>query len=197
MPISKLNTSISEIEFNSIYGENNNYKIKLKDQNGNPLINQKVCFEICNMKYYSTTNNNGIAQLAIRLNPGIYSVNVSYEGNCLYNFSKLKSTLKILSVIILGNLTNYDLQSVINSIPKDTALKLSSLTYNNISLTINKSITLTTTVSRLIGDENKTILTLNSDNIIIDGFELISSNGKGIIIHNDNNKVLNCNNHCR
>ena len=56
------------------------YQAKLIDEEGNPLSDKELYFEINKKTYNATTNDEGIARIDFSLNPGIYEMTVHYLG---------------------------------------------------------------------------------------------------------------------
>ena len=110
--ICKLNTN----NLTQYCGENKYFKAQLTDENQNPIPNQKIKFKINKIEYQRTTDENGIAKLAIRLPNGNYSIDTTYEGNLLYKLNTtqttqinvLKNETKLKTIIV-----SQDLESTI------------------------------------------------------------------------------------
>ncbi len=61
------------------------FKVKLVDQVGQALANQKVTIHLGTAKYVRTTDANGIATLPINLaNNRLYNIFLSFAGTTLY-----------------------------------------------------------------------------------------------------------------
>ncbi len=70
----------------TLFKENGDYfYVKLKDNNGFPLVNQKILFTFNKFSSLQTTDANGIAKLEINLNSGNYSVISKFMGSTYYN----------------------------------------------------------------------------------------------------------------
>lgn len=54
--------------------------IYLKDIKNNPIAGEKITININGIDYQRTTNENGLASIAINLNPGDYTVTAKYNG---------------------------------------------------------------------------------------------------------------------
>ena len=83
------------------------FKVVLSDEEGFLLANQSIIFTINNVNYVRTTNNDGIASIAINLNSGNYLISSSYEGNENYSPSSTKNTVKVLPTISGKDITKY------------------------------------------------------------------------------------------
>lgn len=188
----KIDTIISVEEFSELYGENKAYTIELKDINGNPLVNQNIDIKINGITYSKKTDENGIARLTIRLLPGDYPIESYYSGNNLYNPSnKIAANLEVLAVKLVGDITNDELQEILNYASNKEAIKLANPVYNDISLNINKPTILTTTISTINGAKNKDVIVINGNNSIISGLTISTNNGSAIVVKGNDNQVVN------
>ena len=77
------------------------YEVTITDSNGNPLANQTVTITINGVDYTRITDANGIASLAINLNPGIYTVTATFNG------TSINSTITVLSTLTSDNVIKY------------------------------------------------------------------------------------------
>jgi len=83
------------------YKNGTRYEVTIIDSNGNPLANQTVTITINGIDYTRITNENGIASLAINLNPGIYTVTATFNG------TSINSTITVLSTLTSDNVIKY------------------------------------------------------------------------------------------
>lgn len=87
--------------------ENNisHFIVQLKDTNGNTLSNRRIGINVCGKTYYRTTDENGKASLAIRLNARTYTVTCIYNGTNNTNGTELikNITVKKNSVTMSAN----------------------------------------------------------------------------------------------
>ena len=83
------------------YKNGTRYEVTIIDSNGNPLANQTVTITINGIDYTRITNENGIASLAINLNPGIYTVTATFNG------TSINSTITVLSTLTSNNVIKY------------------------------------------------------------------------------------------
>ena len=83
------------------YKNGTRYEVTITDSNGNPLANQTVTITINGIDYTRITNENGIASLAINLNPGIYTVTATFNG------TSINSTITVLSTLTSDNVIKY------------------------------------------------------------------------------------------
>lgn len=80
------------------YKDGTKYSVKLTNIGLDSISNKIVTFNIYGMYYNRTTDNNGVASLAINLLPGNYIITASYEGN------KVNNNISILSTISGDNI---------------------------------------------------------------------------------------------
>ena len=101
------NKTVVSQDLEKYYKGSESHKATFYDLNGNPLVNTKIGFTIkCSAytkTYYKLTDANGVASLAIGLNPGDYQI-VSQNLVTGYN---LTNTIKVLSTIESSDLTKY------------------------------------------------------------------------------------------
>ena len=122
------NTSLSIISPDNwkIYDEND-YKVKLVDEDSNPMANAKINFKIINPNGKSSSKNiltdeEGIAVLPLSFKvKGLYNIQVSYLGN--YDFNPAESVSSNVSLFEKTRITTsfYGYQST------NLAIKLSSI----------------------------------------------------------------------
>ncbi len=95
------NATIISEDITKYYKNGTQYQIKLVDGAGNPLANKEVSFNVIGKDYPVTTDANGIATLAINLNPGKYTVSAEYNG------VKVTNTVNVLATVEGKNITKY------------------------------------------------------------------------------------------
>ena len=102
-PVSDESAGKSVKVFNRISGNKNlnvyfgsgTYKIRVFDDNGNPVkAGEKVTIKIDNKKYVVKTDKKGYAKLKITSQPGKYSISASYKG------FEVKNSLKVKPILI-------------------------------------------------------------------------------------------------
>ena len=81
------------------YKNSSRYSVKLLDDVGSPLSGVNVTFNINGVFYNRLTDSNGVASLAINLNPGDYIITAEYGP------SRVSNNIKILSVIESEDIT--------------------------------------------------------------------------------------------
>jgi len=83
------------------------YNVTLTDIYNRPLSNQEVYISINGVQYSKKTNDDGVIQLQINLNPGSYDVECLFEGDS--NYFSSKSTSKL---IVIYEKENVDIKSL-------------------------------------------------------------------------------------
>lgn len=92
----KASTTITGKDITMYYKNGTRYEIVLLDANGKPLANKNVVFEINGQNYTRMTDANGIASIAINLNPGEYVIKTYYNGTD--RFVSNSNNITVLSV---------------------------------------------------------------------------------------------------
>ena len=88
-------------DIKTYYDDGDYYKVRVYDNNGNPLkAGQKVTFALDNKKYTVKTDKNGYAKLKITAKPGPHYVGAVYNNFVVYN----KVTVKDIIYIKTGSL---------------------------------------------------------------------------------------------
>ncbi len=77
------------------------YSVRTLDNQGNPLANQNVTFNINGVFYTKTSNDKGIATQNINLNPGKYIITAMYKDCAVSN------NITVLPVLTSDDLTKY------------------------------------------------------------------------------------------
>ena len=96
-----ITSPIDAEDLEMFYKNGTRYEVTITDSNGNPLANQTVTITINGIDYTRITNENGIASLAINLNPGIYTVTATFNG------TSINSTITVLSTLTSDNVIKY------------------------------------------------------------------------------------------
>ena len=96
-----ITSPIDAEDLEMFYKNGTRYEVTITDSNGNPLANQTVTITINGVDYTRITDANGIASLAINLNPGIYTVTATFNG------TSINSTIIVLSTLTSDNVIKY------------------------------------------------------------------------------------------
>ena len=64
------------------YGKNETFDVSIRDEYYNPIVNQTIYFKIgdTGKTYGRITDENGTARLTIKIDPGVYTMNYSFNG---------------------------------------------------------------------------------------------------------------------
>lgn len=87
-------STVITTDLTKYYKNDSQYKIKIVDDEGNPVEGRDISININGVFYYRTTDENGIATLNINLNPGTYIATVED----LITGLKKSNTVKVLEV---------------------------------------------------------------------------------------------------
>ena len=104
-----IKTKLIASDMNIIYGAGSYLTVKLMtDVSGKVLKNQNLSIRISNKLYTIKTNDQGIAKLAINLNPGTYAVSISFDGfngsqDYLPSSKNIKILVKKANVKLIGS----------------------------------------------------------------------------------------------
>ena len=91
------------------------FKIKLKDERGNPLAGKKITFKINGKKTVKKTNSKGIARVKIKLPAGKYKLKIWFDKTSKYKKTKRVYNVKVKPVAPKNNgmwLFGRDMKSV-------------------------------------------------------------------------------------
>ena len=84
------------------YRNASRYSVKVLDDRGSPMAGADVTFNINGVFYNRLTNSDGVASLAINLNPGKYIITAQYGD------SKVSNSITVLTIIKANDITmNY------------------------------------------------------------------------------------------
>lgn len=72
------------------------FKVTLKDNSSNPVKDSSIVFKVNGENHTSISDENGTANLNIKLSPGTYSIEVSYDGNESLNPYNKTFTITVL-----------------------------------------------------------------------------------------------------
>jgi hypothetical protein len=87
------------------YKNGTTFKVVLSDSEGSLLTNQSIIFTINNINYTRTTDNDGVASIAINLKSGTYNISSFYVGNENYDSFSTSNTVNVLPTI-----SGYDIE---------------------------------------------------------------------------------------
>ena len=138
------NTSVDDVILDtydaSIFEKGYSYNATLSDINNNALPNRSLIFTLNGVNYTKITNSEGVGSLSINLETGVYPVSVSFtdsSGNRLVNNNTLYVS-DIKGTVITGEMTNAQIQSVLDSANDGDTIIFQASSYENISLVVSK-----------------------------------------------------------
>lgn len=112
------------------YDNGNTYKVRVFDDNGNPVkAGQKVTFKIGNKKYTKSTDKNGYAKLKITSKPGLYYIYATYKDFTVSNTLLVKNVIKAKTGS-LGKGLSKTFKVKINYLGKNKKNKLIKVKFN-------------------------------------------------------------------
>lgn len=91
--VNKIESQVTSQGLTTDYQNNNYLVVNIKDSQGNPIANADANITINGVTYKCRTDNNGNAQLIIRLNPKTYIATVTFEDE---NHNKKTITTKVV-----------------------------------------------------------------------------------------------------
>ena len=100
-------THISANDTELYYMNGTRFKAVLSDDEGSLLANQIIIFKINDVSYTRTTNEYGVASIAINLKSGNYDISSFYAGNENYASFSTTNTVKVLSTIYGEDIVKY------------------------------------------------------------------------------------------
>ena len=167
------------------YGITEQFKVKLVDGEGKSVSGEDITFNVNGVFYTRTTDINGIGALNINLGVGKYIITSSNKDSIISN------TIEVLETITIApNLSNNEIQSILDSTTKKVAAKFEGSNYSDISLTINKPILLNGNNAVLNGKLKNSVITVNCDDVIVKNTKINAHNGSGIAINNVKNSIV-------
>ncbi len=161
------------------------FKVKLVDGEGTPIKNVSVRFNINGVFYERQTNDSGISALNINLSPGKYIITSSYNGTSTGNTVEVLETLTVAP-----NLSNSEIQNILDSVNEKKAVRFLGSEYSDISLNINKAILLNGNDAVLNGKLDSAVITVNTNDVIIKNAKIYANNGSGIVLNNAENTLI-------
>ena len=102
-------TQIILSNLETIYGNAYKYKIKLIDENGNPLAGRKIEY-VLDKTYTGTTDKNGEITLT-NIKAGNYKMVVTFKGEKLYMKSSNSAKVNIKTTVVLPKYSNFTYNS--------------------------------------------------------------------------------------
>lgn len=194
------NIEIEYVQLNtsdvSVFSKGESYNATLIYDDGTPVFNKTVIFDINGVKYNKVTDNHGVASLDIRLNQGTYVISTSFTDSydrilTHYNYVYVSD---VKGTIIPEGLSNIEIQKIIDSANAGENIIFAGKNYENISLTISKNpVNIYSSVkSTLNGNSKNPVFTIKSSkaagtviyNLIVKG------GSEGILLKGTNNVTI-------
>ena len=214
-----LNSHIT-VESNTTFDVVGDYfKVKLADENNNPIQNSKIVFTINGNDYSKNTDSLGVASLQLNLIDGEYSIISNFDGNSKYKSSSLTTKVVINNTRIVGeDLSNSQIQQIIDGAREKNIILFAGKSYDDVNLIINKRLTLISNINTVLksnstkpallikfGSSYTTIngfnIQSNANAVEVDGADYItilnndiSSDAVGILVQNANYINITANN---
>ena len=116
-------------DLSKYYKANKDLEVKLTDENDNPLYNKTIKFTLSGKEYTRSTDNNGIAKLAINLSPGNYTVQVSFVDK------EYRNQNKNVKITVLKNKTSISASNLVKYYKNSTKLSVKLLDNNKKPIT--------------------------------------------------------------
>ncbi len=193
--VAKLKTQIESYNRTFSGDAQKEYPIALKDNSGNPLINQKLICTIGNETSSHVTDENGQVKLDLSAKTSSFIINVKYEGNDRYKESQTANAITIsdkLGVTFVdGDLPNAEIQNILNSAPKGSDVEFLGDYYFDIALDINNDLNIYCADRTILNaKQNSPVFRISANNVNITDFSIQGNSGDAVIIINSNNVVI-------
>ncbi|WP_365907113.1 right-handed parallel beta-helix repeat-containing protein [uncultured Methanobrevibacter sp.] len=194
------NIEIDYVQLNtsdmSVFSKGEPYNVTLSYDDGTPVFNKTISFEINGVKYDKLTNNQGVASLNIRLNQGTYVISTSFTDDYGRSLTQQNHVYvsDIKGTVIPENLSNIEIQKIIDSAKAGENIIFAGKNYNDISLTISKNpVNIYSNVKSILNGNSKspvfTIKSSKASGTLI--YNLIIQKGShGVLIDSANNITL-------
>lgn len=143
-----------------VFEKGNSFNATVSNADGSPVYNQSVIFSVNGVNYTRFTDLNGIASLTINLNPGTYDIS-TIVGNSINNNSIYVRDTE--TTFIDDDLSNEEIQNIIDSADEGDILEFIGDSYENIALTISKQLTLVSYNGAILnGDGRNPVIRISS-----------------------------------
>ena len=171
--VDKINTTITVADTSIAKGSYLN--VFLKDNNENPISDERIIVNILEKDYIITTGPDGKASLQLNADTGNYTMNISFAGNDKYNPSEVSAKISVLTHQFIVNEENF-----YTCFDRDGYLKAE---YANYDLIFNgtfkdKRIVLNAPVNVKSNDAKllDSVIKVESDDVSVDGLTIINRN---------------------
>ena len=181
------------IEANSSY----NYTVNLKDYTGKAVSNGNITFTLDSLSYNTLTDSNGNAILNLNITEaGNYTLTTSFLGNTQNKAINNTNCITVKSTILIDeNLDNDEIQTIIDNCPEGKTIEFLGKSYNDIALTINKSLNIISNAETVLnGIANKAVITINANDVSLSNLTILANSvdgeSDGILINSSNNVTI-------
>ncbi len=99
--IEPIATNISLADLETIYNSGYEYKVRLIDENGNPICGKEIEYTLNNVTDILITDENGEVSLNISLETGVYPLEVKFNGKNAYVNSSNSALITVNTSILL------------------------------------------------------------------------------------------------
>lgn len=183
-----------EVEYDVI---GKNFDVTLLSKENKAIPNAKIIISIDGESHELKTDSNGKASLQIRLDDGQYKVTTQFQGNSQYNSCSKQTLLYLNNTKVIGeNLTNDEIQAILDNAKANNVILFKGDLYENVNLIIDKRLTLIGNGNTVIKSNIKeAIFEINGKNSSlssISGFNL-DSDGDAIKVKNSDYVTINNN----
>ena len=118
-------------DFSMYYDGGTSYKVRVFDDNGNPLkAGEKVTFAVGSKIYSKKTDSRGYAKLKITSAPGPYQVAAKYKDYVVTNYITVKPVLKSLTPSFKSRISKPTIKYKIKFLGKNNKNKIIKLNFN-------------------------------------------------------------------
>lgn len=174
-----------------------NFEVTLLSKDNKAISNAKIIISIDGQNHELKTDSNGKTSIQIRLDDGQYKVTTKFQGNSQYNSCSKQTMLYINNTKVIGeNLSNVEIQNIIDNAKANNVILFKGDLYENVNLIINKRLTLIGNGNTVLKSDLKEaifeITGKESSLTSISGFNL-DSNGDGVKISNSDYVTINNN----
>lgn len=93
-------TNINCSDITTVYNSGYEYKVRLTDEDGNPISGRELVYTLNNITDTRVTDENGEASLYINLKAGNYTFEIRYDGEKVYNNSSNNALISVNTSIL-------------------------------------------------------------------------------------------------
>ncbi len=101
----KIKTEIQTESLHKICKDNNSFSARLCTKNNQAIADKQIRFLINGVNYTRATDGNGVASLGISLDPGVYPIDIFFDGDDNYQPTKDRNTVHINPKIVTSDLS--------------------------------------------------------------------------------------------